>query len=98
MKNSISKQKAGKRRITFSVEAVDAKEVCLAGEFNDWKVGAHPMKNDGNGRWVKPLLLPEGQFEYKFLVDNQWVVDPQNERVCPNCFGTQNSVLNVTVK
>ena len=97
MKKSIPKHKTKRRKITFSLEAVDAKEVHLIGEFNDWKAGAHPMKNDGNGIWVKTMLLPEGKFEYKFLVDNQWVSDPQNERSCPNCFGTQNSIVRVSV-
>ena len=55
------------------------------------------MKNNGIGKWKKQLLLPEGKFEYKFFVDNQWVADPQNERVCTNCFGTQNSVVSVVV-
>ena len=79
------------------MKAVDAKKVHLVGEFNDWKAGVHPMKNKGNGLWFKPLMLPEGKFEYKFLVDNQWAADPQNERVCPNCFGTLNNIVSVTV-
>ena len=95
MKESILKQKTKKKKITFSLEAADAREVHLVGEFNDWKAGAHPMRNNGKGVWVRPLLLSEGLFEYKFLVDNQWVGDPQNERTCPNCFGTYNSVVNI---
>ena len=79
------------------MEAADAGEVYLVGEFNDWKVGAHPMKNDGKGIWVKALLLPEGKFEYKFVVNKDWVADPQNERSCPNCFGTLNSIVRVVV-
>ena len=97
MKKSILKQKTRRKKITFSMEAVGAKEVHLVGEFNDWKSRAHPMKNDGNGIWVKQLQLPEGNFEYKFLVDDQWVADPQNERACPNCFGTLNNIVRVTV-
>jgi 1,4-alpha-glucan branching enzyme len=96
MKNSISKQKTKRKKIMFKLNAVDAKEVHLVGEFNDWKSGAHPMKNDGNGLWIKRLFLSEGKFEYKFLVDNQWVEDPNNERVCYNCFGTRNSIVIVT--
>jgi 1,4-alpha-glucan branching enzyme len=89
-------QKIKRKKISFSIEAVDAKEVQLVGEFNNWKIGAHPMKNNGKGGWVKQLQLSEGTFEYKFLVDNQWVVDPKNERVCPNCFGTRNSIVSVS--
>ncbi|MBI9082743.1 MAG: isoamylase early set domain-containing protein [Desulfobacterales bacterium] len=77
------------------MEAVEATEVCIVGDFNSWKAGSHPMKNVGNGTWEKQLVLPEGQFEYKFLVDEQWVADPNNERTCSNCFGTINSVVHV---
>ena len=97
MQKGILKPKSKNRKITFTLEADDAKEVYLVGEFNNWKVGTHPMKNNGVGKWKKQLLLPEGKFEYKFLVDNQWVTDPKNERVCTYCFGTLNSVVRVAV-
>lgn len=97
MKHSPSIPKSKKRRITFSLEAANAKQVHLVGEFNDWKAGAHPMKNTGKGVWVKPMFLPEGQFEYKFLVDDEWLEDPHNERRCINCFGTRNNIVKVTL-
>jgi 1,4-alpha-glucan branching enzyme len=84
-----------RRKITFSLVAPQAREVYLVGEFNQWRAGVHPMRNEGNGVWRKSLMLPEGKFEYKFLVDSQWLADPANERVCTNCFGTKNSVVSV---
>jgi 1,4-alpha-glucan branching enzyme len=89
-------QKIKKEKMSFSLEDVNAKEVYLVGEFNNWKQDAHPMKNNGKGKWAKQVLLSEGTFEYKFLVDNQWMVDPKNKRTCPNCFGTQNSIVSVS--
>jgi 1,4-alpha-glucan branching enzyme len=97
MNKTISKQKTKRKMIKFLLKAVDAKEVHLVGEFNDWKPAAHPMKNDGNGIWVKQLQLSEGIYEYKYFVDSQWMADPQNERVCPNCFGTLNNIVRVSV-
>ena len=91
-KNKIKKS----RRITFSLEAADAREVYLAGEFNDWSPTKSPMKKSTDGKWKKQLLLPPGEFEYKFLVDDQWIEDPQNDDARPNCFGTWNSLLNIT--
>jgi 1,4-alpha-glucan branching enzyme len=96
LKRRKSVKKTKKKRITFSLESADAREVHLVGEFNDWNPGAHPMKNDGKGLWVKQLQLSEGMYEYKFWVDNQWVQDPRNERKCPNCFGTWNSIVSVS--
>jgi hypothetical protein len=44
------------------------------------------------------VLLPEGRFEYKFVVDHRWQTDPANDRYCPNGLGSLNSVLEVATK
>jgi hypothetical protein len=54
------------------------------------------MKKDANGLWKKTLVLAPARYEYKFMVDGGWQNDPNNEQVCPNCFGTQNNVINVS--
>jgi 1,4-alpha-glucan branching enzyme len=90
------KKKINRRKITFSFESSDAKEVILMGDFNNWNPKKHPMKKDDNGKWTKAVTLPTGQYEYKFLVDGQWKQDPQNDRICPNNFGSYNNVFNLT--
>jgi 1,4-alpha-glucan branching enzyme len=90
-----SKQVIKRRKVTFSFEAVAAKEVFLMGDFNNWDPKKHPMKNEGHGTWNKTLELNPGKYEYKFFVDGEWKKDPLNDRTCPNCYGTQNSVLNL---
>ena len=92
------KQKIKRRRVTFSLEAAEAQEASLMGDFNNWNPKMHPMKNDGNGIWSKTVMLYPGEYEYKFLVDGDWKEDPRNGQTRPNCFGTRNSVLNLTVK
>jgi hypothetical protein len=54
------------------------------------------MKNNDVGIWEKILMLYPGRYEYKFLVDGQWWNDPGNDRVCPNSFGTLNSIVKVS--
>jgi 1,4-alpha-glucan branching enzyme len=83
------------KKIQFSFKADPAREVSLVGEFNNWDPDADPMKRDGNGTWTKTKMLSPGNIEYKFWVDGQWIEDPENLRVCPNCFGTQNNVAKV---
>jgi 5'-AMP-activated protein kinase regulatory beta subunit len=90
------KQKIKRRRVTFSFESSGAKEVILMGEFNNWNTKTHPMKSNGNGMWKKSVVIPPGRYEYKFLVDEKWKEDPQNDRTCLNCFGTNNNVFNLT--
>jgi len=90
------KKNIKRRKISFSFESSDAKEVILMGDFNNWNPKKHPMKKDDNGKWTKAVILPPGQYEYKFLVDGQWKQDPQNNRICPNNLGTYNNVFNLT--
>jgi 5'-AMP-activated protein kinase regulatory beta subunit len=96
MKKVQSKQKTNRKKITFSIEADVAKEVILMGDFNHWKPNKHKMKKDKHGSWIKTLILSPGKYEYKFLIDGEWKEDPQNPQVCSNCFGTVNSVVNLS--
>ena len=89
------KKNLKRKKVTFSIEAVGAKEVALLGDFNEWNSKAHPMRHEGNGLWTKSIFIPAGKYEYKFLIDGKWVEDPRNEQTSPNCFGNINSVLNV---
>jgi 1,4-alpha-glucan branching enzyme len=91
-----SKQIIKKRKVTFSMNSSDAKEVILVGDFNDWNPKKHPMQKDRNGMWVKSVIISPGKYEYKFLVDGQWKEDPKNGQTCPNCFGTYNNVFSLT--
>jgi 1,4-alpha-glucan branching enzyme len=93
--NIKSKQLFKRRRVAFSFKTTAADEVILMGDFNNWNSKKHPMKNDGSGMWSKTVVLSPGKYEYKFFVDGKWKKDPQNVQTCSNCFGTQNSVLNL---
>lgn len=90
------KQRIKRKKVTFSLKVSEAKEIFLMGDFNNWNPKKHPMKNDGNGIWNKIVILPPGKYEYKFLIDGDWKNDPQNDQVCSNCFGTLNSVFDLS--
>ena len=90
-------KKIQKRRITFKLEASEAKEAILVGDFNSWDVKKHRMKMDDKGRWTKIVTLAPGRYEYKFLVDGEWQNDPNNDQVVPNSFGTLNNHLTVEI-
>jgi len=84
-----------RRRVKFSIDAPEAQNVALMGDFNQWDETRHPMKRLGNGKWEKTLTLPAGHYQYKFLVDGKWRRDPGNEKLCPNCFGTLNNIVSI---
>jgi hypothetical protein len=56
------------------------------------------MKKDRNGIWNKTLMLPVGQYEYKFLIDGEWKQDPLNDQTYLNSFGTLNNVVNLETR
>ena len=93
-KNSLTRKT---KRIQFSFEAADAKKVSLVGEFNNWNPDVDPMQRDENGTWTKVKMLSSGNKEYKYQIDDEWVHDPENLRVCSNCFGTLNNVARVVL-
>ena len=53
------------------------------------------MVSLGDGRWAKELVLPPGVYEYRLVVDGQWMPDPGATDSAPNPFGGMNSVLKV---
>ncbi|MFH2051308.1 MAG: alpha-amylase family glycosyl hydrolase [bacterium] len=70
--------------------------VFLAGSFNDWNDSKTRMTDsDGDGSYTVSLLLPQGTYQYKFVVDGQWQQDPNNPEGADDGFGGQNSVLRV---
>ncbi len=54
----------------------NAKQVCVAGTFNDWHTSATPLHHCGGGRWILDIPLKPGRYEFRFVVDGQWADDP----------------------
>lgn len=73
----------------------EAKNVFVAGSFNGWKPESTPLRSAGNGRWVGDLSVQPGRHEYLFVVDGQWLPDPNAKETVANPFGGTNSVLVV---
>jgi len=48
-----------------------------------------------DGRWMRELWLPPGQYEYLFVVDGEWTFDPNTTDYMPNLFGGMNAVMEV---
>ena len=75
----------------------DAETVILAGSFNKWDEELFPMKPSEFG-WKLTLQLPPDVYEYKFIVDGEWIEDPANPNKKKNEFDGYNSVLVVTTE
>jgi len=79
----------------FELEGyTDAKKVVLSGSFNDWNEKAPKMARTNNG-WAIPVYLKQGTYNYKFIVDKEWITDPSNPKTRTNGMGNENSVLSI---
>uniref|UniRef100_A0A8C9K2H0 5'-AMP-activated protein kinase subunit beta-1 n=1 Tax=Panthera tigris altaica TaxID=74533 RepID=A0A8C9K2H0_PANTA len=68
------------------------KEVFISGSFNNWSTKIPLIKSHND--FVAILDLPEGEHQYKFFVDGQWVHDP-SEPVVTSQLGTINNLIQV---
>lgn len=85
----------GSQCVRLELTHPTATEVGIAGSFNDWHPNVTPMIRLSDGKWAKELALPPGRYEYRFVVDGEWVDDPAATELIPNPFGTPNAVLVV---
>ncbi len=83
---------SSKKKVTFSLQAPDASSVLLAGDFTGWDAQALPLARQKSGVWKKVVSLAPGRYEYRFLVDGQWVDDPASTEQSTNPFGGSNCV------
>ncbi|HVP58484.1 MAG TPA: glycogen-binding domain-containing protein [bacterium] len=80
---------------TFELDLPNAKQVFVAGQFNEWSITKTPLEKGADGVWRVTLKLKPGKYEYKFNVDGQWLEDPKNPDKVPDPYGGNNSVLTV---
>jgi len=73
-----------------------AKQVAIAGDFNNWKPQTTLMKpNPRMQVWEACLPLPPGRYRYRLVVDDCWVTDPHNKQVETNPYGGFDNILLV---
>ena len=85
--------------VRFVLYAPGARQVAVAGTFNQWDLSAAPLARAGtSGVWTTTLALPVGQHQYAFIVDGErWVADPAAPAI-DDGFGRRNSMVAVTTR
>jgi 1,4-alpha-glucan branching enzyme len=83
------------REIVFKLEAPETAMVQIAGDFNEWVPESLQFtESEGRPLWHKTISLGQGSYEYKYLVGDQWMPDPGNERTADDAYGGVNSVIS----
>lgn len=82
--------------VRFALRRPGAKQVALAGDFNQWSPAALAPSADAEGVFTVEVPLAEGTYSYAFVVDGKrWVADPAADRWVEDGFGQRNSVINL---
>jgi 1,4-alpha-glucan branching enzyme len=82
-------------KVTFQLPAdISAKEVSLAGEFNNWNTGATPLKKV-KGVWKTTVDLEQGkEYQFRYYVNgSEWHNDEAADKYVPNNVQGDNSVV-----
>ena len=95
-RKSAKKANEAVRPVCFELLAPEAKQVCVAGNFNDWDAGDLPMTRDVDGNWRVSVALKPGSYEYRFVVDGVWQNDPRAQRTVANSYGSCNCIVEVS--
>ncbi len=69
-----------------------AREVHLAGDFNNWRKGKLLMVRSGEGYWIARMRLPAGEFKFRYCADGEWFTDFAAFGVEPGRFGLDSIV------
>lgn len=87
--------KSKTRSVTFTIAAATGLPVFVAGTFNNWDAESIPLV-EKDGVYTATIEVEPGEYEYKFIVNGFWTMDPDPAREWrPNGLGTLNSVLVV---
>jgi 1,4-alpha-glucan branching enzyme len=82
--------------VTFVLKGYpDARQVYLAGDFNQWNSARHRMSRARDGSFKVKVSLKPGEYQYKFIADGVWIADAGAARQAPNPFGGVNSVVRI---
>ncbi|WP_375561381.1 serine hydrolase [Bernardetia sp. OM2101] len=56
----------------------NAKMISLVGNFNDWNETSNIFQKE-KGKWICKIDLDKGNYDYKFIIDGVWIIDPINK-------------------
>jgi len=99
MKEYLKKNQACK--VTFRlprIAAVDAKSVCIVGDFNNWSIHSHPMRKLKSGDYTITLELEPGrEYQFRYFIDEvRWENDWRADKYVRSPYGdSDNSVVIV---
>jgi cyclomaltodextrinase / maltogenic alpha-amylase / neopullulanase len=85
--------------VQFEPNRIVLKTIAFSGDFINWKTDKIIMNKIGKDLYEKVLLLPAGEYEYKFILNfKDWITDPANPDKVSDDHDGFNSLLKVDEK
>lgn len=82
-------------KYSFVYHSTTAKKVSVATSFNNWSAEANPLIYNGNGEWKAEIELQPNYYQYKIVVDGNWIPDPENKWKINDGGDNFNSIVKV---
>jgi enterochelin esterase-like enzyme len=71
-----------------------ADTVFLAGDYNRWELKDRMRKLQDRDVWsITKKFPPNARFDYKYIVDNNWIIDPLNQHTTPGGSGLNSTLI-----
>lgn len=94
MKNA-QRLKAKEHLFTYETSKIPRPtEVCVAGNWDDWKEPVKMKFDEATKKWTHRPKLKPGVYHYKFVVDNEWLLN-SNEEVEIDINGNENHIVMI---
>lgn len=81
-------------KVYFDNKYINYNKVQIAGDFNNWNPEKNNLWFNGNS-WECELYVNPGRLSYQFVVDGNWILDPNNKNKVSNNMGGLNSALYI---
>ncbi|XP_042487004.1 phosphoglucan phosphatase DSP4, amyloplastic isoform X2 [Macadamia integrifolia] len=84
-----------KKHVTLMWEGNNCSSVEISGLDIGWGQRI-PLKFNEKGQWILERELPEGHYEYKYIIDGEWTCNKYELVTLPNKDGHVNNYIDVT--
>jgi hypothetical protein len=84
-----------KIEVKFEFQSATAKEVLVTGSFIGWSPQGEKLQKGDGDLWSVLLKIEPGYYQYKFIVDGNWIPDPKNDWKINDGGDNFNSLIKV---
>lgn len=83
-------------KVTFEVEAPEATQVIVAGDFNNWDEKEFELKKLKSGIFKGTIdLEKDNAYQFKYIIDGVWTLEDEADGKVTNQFASENSVVTL---